>query len=189
MNCDEAFDALTDPHESNHSALKWHLEFCPRCREMQEVLAPALAMFSADPVGSGESSSSTSHRLLERSGEAKSRIHHLETPDPPVSKPFLTPEAIRVAEQTARALCPARKRAASRWMMAGVVCLMTVLGVFFAVQSSNPATPRGSDSPMLAEECLWTEQDSAQTQSTADQGSARWVVLSCVACHLEDSMD
>jgi hypothetical protein len=188
MNCDEAFDALTDPTESNHSALKWHLEFCRRCREMQEVLAPALAMFSGETCGSGDSHS-TSLRRMESATEAGSRIRDVETSDRPRSKPFLTPDAVRVAEETARTLHPLRKRGAIRWIMASMVCLMTVLGVFFAMNSADPGTSRGSNSTMLADHCLWTERDAAQTQTPAEKASSRWVVLSCVACHLEDSLD
>lgn len=188
MNCDEAFDALTDPTESNHSALKWHLEFCPRCREMQEVLAPALAMFAGDSVSSGDSSS-TSLRHLEMPAEARSRIPDLEKSGRALSKPFLTPEAIRMAEQTARTLRPLGKRRAVRWVMAGAACLMTALGVFFAMNPGDSGSPYAGNGTMLADKCLWTEREAAPPQTPAEQNSSRWVVLSCVACHLEDSLD
>jgi hypothetical protein len=186
MNCDEAFDALTDPTESNHSALKWHLEFCPRCREMQEVLAPALAMLSAESGGSGDSTS-TSQRLSEMPVEKGSRLRELEKPVR-ASQPFLSPDAIRLAEQTARTLRPVSRRRVVRWVMVGVACLMTALGVFFAMNPGDSGPPHTGDGTMLADKCLWTERDTAP-QAPAEQASSRWVVLSCVACHLEDSLD
>ena len=42
MNCDTAFDLLTDPNGSRSSALAEHFETCARCRHMQQTLAPAL---------------------------------------------------------------------------------------------------------------------------------------------------
>jgi hypothetical protein len=189
MNCDEAFDALTDPTESNHSALKWHLEFCPRCREMQEVLAPALAMFSGDPQGALDSAF-PSPRHLESPSERESRLPPTENGNRSRSKPFLTTEAVRVAEQTARALRPARKPAAIRFLMVGVVCLLTALGVFFAIHATSEPGAPPSNATMLADKCLWTERDdSTPTQPAGERGSSRWVVLSCVACHLEEPLD
>ncbi len=44
MNCDQAFELLTDP--DNQAAAGWeldqHLASCPRCRSMSETLMPAL---------------------------------------------------------------------------------------------------------------------------------------------------
>ena len=48
MNCDTAFDLMTDPETAGSSALARHLESCPRCRQMQQTLAPALDFLSRD---------------------------------------------------------------------------------------------------------------------------------------------
>ncbi len=42
MNCDTAFDLMTDAEGAGSLALANHLAGCPRCRQMQETLAPAL---------------------------------------------------------------------------------------------------------------------------------------------------
>jgi len=47
MNCDEAFDAITDADGRNTDQFRWHLDRCPRCRQMQQVLEPALALFDS----------------------------------------------------------------------------------------------------------------------------------------------
>ncbi len=48
MNCDQAFDVLTGPSRASDRELLVHLAGCPRCREMQDTLEPALGMFHAD---------------------------------------------------------------------------------------------------------------------------------------------
>ncbi len=48
MNCDQAFDVLTGPRRSSDRELRVHLSGCPRCREMQATLEPALGLFQAD---------------------------------------------------------------------------------------------------------------------------------------------
>src|SRR5688572_14840650 len=45
MNCDQAFDNLTDPARRSSPELSRHLASCARCRQMHETLAPALALF------------------------------------------------------------------------------------------------------------------------------------------------
>lgn len=42
MNCDMAFDLMTDPNGGRSQLLREHLAQCPRCRQMQATLAPAL---------------------------------------------------------------------------------------------------------------------------------------------------
>ena len=48
MNCDTAFDLMTDANGSRSGALARHFVTCPRCRQMQETLAPALEFLTAD---------------------------------------------------------------------------------------------------------------------------------------------
>ena len=48
MNCDQAFDVLTGPRRASDRELLVHLSGCPRCREMQATLEPALGLFRED---------------------------------------------------------------------------------------------------------------------------------------------
>lgn len=48
MNCDQAFDQMTQLGGSADPALESHLASCRRCREMQETLSPAIGLFEAD---------------------------------------------------------------------------------------------------------------------------------------------
>src|SRR5690606_13094974 len=52
MNCDHAFDLMTDPALDDCAQLHAHLDECPRCRQMYETLSPALGLF----VSSGTAS-------------------------------------------------------------------------------------------------------------------------------------
>ncbi len=45
MNCDQAFDCLTDSHRRSSAELERHLAGCPRCRQMHDTLEPALDLF------------------------------------------------------------------------------------------------------------------------------------------------
>lgn len=189
MNCDEAFDALTHPDFHDDSALKWHLEMCPRCREMQKVLAPALGLFSGETELQAEAPGSrrASHRLAGRFPE--------ETNDSPTSEPFLTPEAVRLAEETANALkrSPRRRRSSpQRWVAVGLIGVLAIFGLFFGMPDSDHRTDRQQTSPVImADQCLWTNRDTDRSASRhqRDESSSRSVVLSCVACHLERSLD
>ncbi|MGQ0636235.1 MAG: hypothetical protein ACT4QC_16600 [Planctomycetaceae bacterium] len=63
MNCDHAFDLMTEPQGSDSPGLQAHLAVCPRCRQMYETLAPALDWLSQaarparkEPLTAGETS-------------------------------------------------------------------------------------------------------------------------------------
>ena len=45
MNCDQAFDCLTDSRRRHSADLERHLAACPRCRQMHDTLEPALDLF------------------------------------------------------------------------------------------------------------------------------------------------
>lgn len=48
MNCDQAFDQMTQLGGGADPELECHLASCRRCREMQETLSPAIRMFETD---------------------------------------------------------------------------------------------------------------------------------------------
>jgi hypothetical protein len=168
MTCDDAFDALTDPLLRDDAALRSHLEGCPRCRQMEEVLQPALAALA--PLSSAGGSFSVS-----------------EEP----SAPFLTPDLIAEAEAAARALTPrpavasqgGSNRRAFDWRMTtlSLVFVFCVSALPFVAAAWNThVTPAAA--------CLWkqrpgTEIAAAGTTDPAETASQR-VVLTCVACHL-----
>ncbi len=190
MNCDEAFDALTNADQMNNLALKWHLEFCPRCREMQNVLAPALGLLAEEIQ---ERRSQSSNRLAEFLGESDSASARPSSGRGTAAVPFLTPEAVQVAEETAQKLHSPRRTFRSGWVRfaaAAAVCLLAAFGVSSALAPADSSSPAPQTEPLrLADRCLWTEREAHPAPPSAEPSSSRWVVLSCVSCHLEHSLD
>jgi hypothetical protein len=163
MNCDQAFEALTHPERLHDQELERHLDACPRCRQMQEVLEPALALFDEQlpaPLAS-----------FLPAGQA----------------PLLSAETVRLAEHQAAAL--RRRSTGGRITRTGVIAALaasaalfamgalTALGLGTASERTVDSIPAQSD--MVAEQCLWSSQNREE-----QPGSARTVVLSCVSCHL-----
>jgi len=185
MNCDEAFEAITRWDSEHNAELDWHLEMCPRCREMQTVLSPALALFveTDDPAETAG---------IERGPLDREAWHAAEADSPHRPARFLTPEAVRVAEETAASLYETKRpdRTAPGWLAVGLLCLLAGFGLFWGMAKPGGAPNRELGSPvMLADQCLWTNRHSDPPASSSEQSSPRWVVLSCVACHLEPTME
>ena len=119
MNCDQAFDCLTDPARRHSARLEEHLAHCERCRQMHDTLEPALDMFD-ELVPEPD---------LSHGG---------------VAMRTLAPESVRVAEQAASRLSSSagRSRGPRRGLilryaaaaMAGAL-LMGVMGSINKVQS------------------------------------------------------
>jgi len=90
MNCDIAFDLMTDPQGASSQVLQQHLAECPRCRAMRETIAPALEglLIAAQP------DEALPPRTLNRPWNR-----------PTTALPGFAPmEAIAIAEQAAAAL-------------------------------------------------------------------------------------
>lgn len=163
MNCDQAFEALTHPERLHDEELERHLDACPRCRQMQDVLEPALALFDEPLAETSATSSLAAHA------------------------PLLSAETVRLAERQAAAL--RRRAAGGRFTRMGVIAALagsaalfamgalTALGLGTASERTGDSTP--PQPTTVAEQCLWSLQDREQ-----ESGSARAVVLSCVSCHL-----
>jgi hypothetical protein len=160
MNCDQAFELMTDPVGTTSLALNRHLERCPRCRQMQQTLSPALDWMLA-----------TSHAPVEAAGASHG------------ASPFLSAQAVLVAEEAARSLPKRRHGAGSDALRrAVVIAAVAVLGVLFGAMSQEPAAPQTPALPAGAlAACLW---DQPQLRAQLADGSARGVVVSCVVCHV-----
>ncbi len=161
MNCDDAFDRLTDPVGRDDAALQRHLAGCARCREMQQTLSPALAWF---------------HEVAPWQTADRTQT----------GGPLLTVQALRIAEQAARSLPPVRRPIRQRWwqsMAAMVLFLLSGMaaGAYQARQSDQLAAAEPAASAMLASSCLWLgPKVSAEVRTQ----TSRDVILSCVACHV-----
>jgi len=171
VNCDQAFDLLTDPSHPRRAALQDHLSDCPRCRQMQEVLAPALELFESGAQSMHERADSTDRQPA-----------------------LLSSETLQLADQAANELITSRStmsqsRLASRRSFfvacsryAAVFLLGASAALGFAISRSGegetPIQPQAS-------QCIWKKSSAGEREV---QVRPRQLVNSCVACHAQDKL-
>lgn len=183
MNCDEAFERLTDPNRRQDDQLRRHLETCPRCRQMQETLEPALSLFDAalDPTGENWTPPAIGPDLPEL--------------DIFFSDHFPPADAVDLAERSAAELAAhaeAEHRPASRhWLYRLGYAAAFLLGggvtfAFFGLSPHRDKRPSGAARPVVFQRCAWQFHEEADSAPKPDSHD---VVLSCVACHLGDALD
>lgn len=166
MNCDQAFDLMTTPPARDSHALAGHLARCRRCRDMQNALSPALESFA----------------------DARRQPRN-EIPTPSTARPWLSVEALAVAEQASRRLTrPLRPAPRSYLSWASSVAIAGFAGAIlgaFAVRDARPnhAALATIAEPSMLTACLWTEERSRNHAAGSGQ-SPRSVVASCVLCHV-----
>jgi len=171
MNCDQAFEQLTDPTRSYSAPLEAHLAECPRCRHMREALSPALACF-----GSPEKASSADIEPAGNPGNA-------------AGAHFLSVEAVQVAEAAARQL--AARRQVSRPPVHAFTGLAAACAAIIMVAAAMTLdvvrndrldfAPAAFEKPMIA---ACTRADYAGERDPLVAVNSRSVVLSCMGCHL-----
>ena len=170
MTCDDAFEALTGPGEFSAAELQRHLTGCARCREMSDVLAPALALFAGEaptePACFDDRALAASS-ATERTGGA-----------------LLSTAAVRAADEAARGLAARSRRQRRNATLPGALRIAAVF--LLGVASAFGIAGLRSDGNSAATEsrddgaCLWVSTDTP----AADTLDAEHVILSCVACHL-----
>lgn len=156
MNCNQAFDALTSLEASQNETLARHLDTCPRCRDMADVLSPALELFA--PV-------SRDRELL---GEIPAGSELLPQPSHPS----------RDWTETApwqKNVRSARRVRRDGLKIVGAVALISLLTVAFA-SIGRDAPQSGFVNSLAAAECL-RESPKEMTPKNA--------VAACVSCHLQ----
>lgn len=183
MNCNDVFDALTNPADCHAADLQAHLAACPRCRQLQQVLEPALSLLSGDlPVERGKA---------------------VESPDEMPSfneqAAHLSRETVGMAEAIAAQLAtasggqrvPPRRPVGTRRVI--VAALRSVALVLFGALAVYCMAPRGGETDAPALPAVLPPSGPAKLCTRLDlqrkdQGrrDARRVVLSCVACHMND---
>ena len=171
MNCDTAFDLMTDADGGRSLALARHLDDCPRCRAMQATLAPALdylapglpVAFAPEPSAFFSSSGATGRR-----------------------QPLVTADALAVARQcaaglTARTDAPRVRllRLTERSLRYAAVFAAGMLLAFTLFETRRPAAPV----PDAARTC--TRQEAARSDAQRTAAETRALALSCAACHTD----
>ena len=161
MKCDQAFELMTDPVGTTSPALQYHLERCPRCRQMQQTLSPALDWMRGPSDAPSQSAFDS-------------------------ESPFLTAQAVMVAERAARSL-PRRRE----WFGDSVrrAMLITAVALFGMAFGALLMQPRSQEAPAMPAgtltACLW---DQPSLRERLPDISARGVVVSCVSCHVPSTV-
>jgi cytochrome c553 len=186
MNCDDAFDALTDPDLANTGELAEHLAKCPRCRDLKQVLEPALSLLCGDlpaePAmaaalpneGRGNDQADASRQAflsVEAIGVAEAAAARLASLNAPAGRPVVRLPGRRFSGRPLRgALCAAFGGLA-------VFCLALWYG-------KSDVAPQPSLVPVIpAGVCT---RNTLPRRATKTPENARAVILSCVACHLRE---
>ena len=181
MNCDTAFDHMTDAELWDSPELNEHLSGCPRCRQMQETLAPALGLFDVPSVPSIED------EPLDFS--ANEDVYHRDHDGASGSRPFLTGEAVRLAEEVAAQLKPQRDahhtparrsiRQAVNFIVGGLVaCAFAFLFFKFDQRVQQKTTAHQS---RQSASCWWQEPSAFSRQQ--EQPAIESMILGCLECH------
>jgi len=166
MNCDQAFDALTDNNLRNSDELIQHLDSCPRCQDMADMLDPALNLFDDVVEASGEFEGSA--QPVEFTEDYSSSIEPVsDTEKLPSTRPRT---ASRPWLQTSQ------RRAAAQRDGFRVAAFLMLIAVLMAAMVN---VERGSRNDAVAISLPADCQRSTTTESSSDN-----VVAGCVACHL-----
>ncbi|MEX2286945.1 MAG: hypothetical protein WD648_07645 [Planctomycetaceae bacterium] len=175
MNCDEAFNALTDATTDHGDELERHLRMCPRCRQMREVLSPALSLFL--PTDSRDDADCFEHEPCDAANA--------------VRKQFLSVEAVQIAKEAALALSsrvhssPERRRRTVKWAAVqatvAAVAVMVSFAVFSMPTGHEPASTRQAAAIPGAPSgyCAWKER----SRTDHSKQDAQMIVASCMTCH------
>ncbi|WP_417384511.1 hypothetical protein [Gimesia sp.] len=200
MNCDEAFELITHPTDHQCEELQWHLQLCPRCRQMQETLAPALSSFQQILDESAETD-----ELTDLYSELQQPADHNALPAfPAAGKPFLSAETVRMAEQAATRLTaetgvnrkadrPAPLKSNHKRLMNAALILMAgiLMGWGISLDVPEKSITGAAGVPQGKQSCLWIAQrdENAGASTRMEKSSVNSVVLSCVACHLQSTAE
>lgn len=155
MNCDQAFDCLTDPQRRETPELLRHLSGCRRCRALQDALEPALDLFD------------------ELVSEPDVSVRN------PGGRAAMTSDTLQLAEQTAARLAGSEHRPPGRvWRHSLRYAAALLAGVAVALALQSPVNDASGELPGVRE-CLgsqWVADPDVERTSQE-------VEAQCSVCH------
>jgi hypothetical protein len=157
MNCDQAFDDMTRADGVRSAELEQHLAGCRRCREMFEILSPALTGLQTE----SQSLAGTVEGLA------------------------LKPRAIRVVAATRDEVGPAPRfliraqQGRQLWLKAFAFCCAGAVVVLGALLLRHPA-----ERAVIPLDGSARDQCNLIHPELSKGDSPRSVTLTCVACHM-----
>lgn len=167
MNCNLAFDLMTDSEGRQSRALQAHLDNCPRCRQMQETLAPALEWMLKSSA-------------VEREGAPQALRHDEREPR---GREFVSGEALRLALDSASSLesrTLSRRARIEHWALIGARYAAAVLfGGLLALTLAPELRTQGEQS------CKRYEAAAARRDALS-AAEVQSLVVSCTSCHKQE---
>ena len=196
MNCDQVFDALTDNNLRDSNELIQHLDNCPRCRDMADMLDPALDLFAdvLEASGEFEPSASSENSGNEYADSAPTSEQARSTRPRTASRSWLQLSQRRAASQR-----DGLRVAAFLMLIAVMMAAMVNVeraGRNEAVAISLPADCQRtanteSSSVNVAAGCVacHLRAESLSEIQPTQRAHARQLVHRCVSCHLDMTTD
>lgn len=163
MNCDTAFELMTDPRGFRSGALEAHLASCPRCRQMLAILAPALDFLADQSESAGE---------LE-AGRPVAPIAH--------GSALATAEGVQIARQAAAELTARSTPRKSRLVRIAGHGLRYAAVFAAGIVLAWALVPTADNRPGAEGACTRGETLGNDRERSAAEVQA--LVASCVACH------
>jgi len=201
MNCDHAFELLTDLDRRSSQELAEHLDGCRRCRDMAETLSPVLGLWDAVTTDSestaildGESAQEFSAdandgamfpiSLSDRHSATWDNAVRSDKRESNIGSDAGTLPAVDDG-QSGTSKWDTRSTQSVRWrtlLAAFAAGLLVAAGL--AAFTTSPR--REATSSVVGSECLWQQRELAGRGAASSERPAT-VVLSCVTCHLEQT--
>lgn len=168
MNCDQAFNALTDVSRRDHADLCEHLDRCPRCRDMAELLDPALNLF-------GEVIDHDSKSSPEIPAHSARDTHAAEN-SPATDEEFSSAPSTSRGVQYRPWLSARSRRTKPQQNGLRVAAFLMLAAIMMAAMVNVERASRSSTTIVsLPADC--------QRNQATDAASAQ-IIAGCVACHL-----
>ena len=165
MNCDDAFEYITDATRQHASELQWHLDMCPRCQRMKETLEPALSLLTAECHTTMTGDASPPHN---------SRLGRLFAGE---DASFESRRIARKAAAKPQSIGRTVTQAESVWRRGAVVAFAGAAMLAAMLLMFSPGSDQHEGISPGVEMCLW------QTREAAVEDSPRAILATCLSCH------
>ena len=162
INCDQAFEFMTSQDSESQPELSRHLEDCPRCREMAEVLSPVLGELNS--VRQFLDSEPAISRRDDSSG---------------VQLAIRAAETLQSQDVAKSPSSRANSVLTSRILLTTLIFLIGLSGGWsLSLLKSDNLSQVPHSSVLKTNDCTWI------TPAKAESRSPKTVTLTCMACHL-----
>jgi hypothetical protein len=169
MNCDQAFDFLTDSKLHDASELHAHLASCPRCCDLADALEPALGLF--DQADSFEDPNTWAN-------DSVSSFDNSQTYDVEAARPVREQRVISAPWMNAQR--QQQRRSARRDGSKVAIVLLFIAAITAAF--TNVGREERNEQRKAA---VLAEVDFCIRESHSKEFTAKQTVTKCLTCHID----